>query len=217
MRRLWKEHSPGGGYSSNFPPPDGYSTLIDIYLDVGDGHANDTRFDWSSAINNTDGNHRRDFVFNVGFYNDSGGPGSEEDRYVISASNNATRSGAFPKNPDKDPIAITETGWYTFKHRFYDSGGGVLAVDLSIIDSSGNTIKKWTLSDSSDVIGETVGGNRYGWVVINEFDFLAIDNSERTGITKEDCKNGGWRELVDDEGKPFKNQGDCIKFVNTGK
>ena len=27
----------------------------------------------------------------------------------------------------------------------------------------------WTLSDPSDIIGETVGGNRYGWLVTNSF------------------------------------------------
>ena len=26
------------------------------------------------------------------------------------------------------------------------------------------------------------------------------------------CKNGGWRTLVDDHGQPFKNQGQCIKW-----
>ena len=40
----------------------------------------------------------------------------------------------------------------------------------------------WVRSDPTDIIGVTVGGNRYGWFVQNEFDGLAIDNSERTGI-----------------------------------
>jgi hypothetical protein len=32
--------------------------------------------------------------------------------------------------------------------------------------------------------------------------------------TADDCRNGGWRELVDDTGHPFTNQGDCIRFVD---
>ena len=40
----------------------------------------------------------------------------------------------------------------------------------------------WTLSDPSDVIGSTVGGNRYGWFVTNEFPFLAFDNSALIGF-----------------------------------
>jgi hypothetical protein len=34
---------------------------------------------------------------------------------------------------------------------------------------------------------------------------------------KDQCKNGGWMTLFRDDGSPFKNQGDCIQFVNTGK
>lgn len=37
--------------------------------------------------------------------------------------------------------------------------------------------------------------------------------------TKDDCKEGGWRNLsrTRTEATPFKNQGDCIQYVNTGK
>lgn len=31
----------------------------------------------------------------------------------------------------------------------------------------------------------------------------------------EDCRHGGWRELVDDQGRPFANQGRCIAWVTT--
>ena len=33
----------------------------------------------------------------------------------------------------------------------------------------------------------------------------------------DDCKNGGWENLRRADGTPFKNQGDCIQYVNTGK
>src|SRR5688572_25175223 len=116
-----------GGYSKTFPLG-GYTTSLDIYLDIsfpymnGMGYANDTRFDWSSAINNPNCDHRRDFVFNAGFYTDSDSTGTGP-RFVISASTNATRSGAFPKNPAKMPYTILVEGWYTFEHRFRDSFG----------------------------------------------------------------------------------------------
>jgi hypothetical protein len=32
--------------------------------------------------------------------------------------------------------------------------------------------------------------------------------------TPDDCKNGGWAALVDDQGRPFPNQGACVSFVN---
>ena len=40
-------------------------------------------------------------------------------------------------------------------------------------------LETWTLSDPSDIIGQTVGGNRYGWLVTNDFATLALDNVTR--------------------------------------
>jgi hypothetical protein len=208
-----------GGYEPTFPSG-GYTTSVDVYLNVETSDPNDTRFDWSSAINNPAGTHRRDFVFNAGFYNDSDATGSGS-RFVISASNNATRSGAFPKNPGRTPFTITASGWYTFEHRFYNTGLGVLAVDLRITTLSGAPLHTWTLSDVTDVIGSTVGGHRYGWFAIQEFPILAIDNVNLLSINEaanvNACKNGGWQQLTRPDGTTFENQGDCIQYVNTGK
>src|SRR5688500_17966223 len=103
-----------GGYGKTFPPG-GYTTTVDIYLDIsppymnGTGYANDTRFDWSSAVNTPSCAHRRDFVFNAGFYTDIDSTGAGP-RFVISASNNATRSGANPRNAARDPFTIYVEG-----------------------------------------------------------------------------------------------------------
>jgi hypothetical protein len=35
-----------------------------------------------------------------------------------------------------------------------------------------------------------------------------------TPPTKDACKNSDWKNYVDQAGQPFKNQGDCVKFVN---
>src|SRR5688572_2680338 len=86
-----------GGYSQNPGcaatacaaatfPVNGYTTSVDVYLNVGGGWANNTRFDFSSAINTQAGAHRRDFIFNAGFYNDTdGSPGSGTNRFIVSA------------------------------------------------------------------------------------------------------------------------------------
>lgn len=152
-----------------------YTTSIDIYLDLDAGWANDTRFDFSSAINNNGGTHLRDFIFNAGFYNDATGPGAGTDRFVISTSNNSQPGSAFAKNPARSPIAISVEGWYTFEHHFYESAG-FLMVDMSIFDASNTLVNTWTLG-GTDAIGG-VGGNRYGWFDYNQFSTLAIDNSE---------------------------------------
>ena len=154
-----------------------YTTSLDIYLDIDGGWANNTRFDFSSAINNDAGIHRRDFIFNAGFYNDSdSSPGSGTSRFIISASNNSQPSSAYAKNPGRDPIAITTEGWYTFEHHFYDNAG-VLAVDMSIFDASNALVNSWTLSNPLDLIDD-IGGNRYGWFSYNQFSTLAFDNTE---------------------------------------
>src|SRR5687767_2468935 len=112
-----------GGYSSIFPPG-GYQTAVDVYLDVEWAAANlDKRFDWSSAVNNTSGMHRRDFVFNAG---------TELTGFVISGSNNTTRCGAFPANPGRTPVHIVASGWYTFEHTFAGVAGGPLIVTMRL-------------------------------------------------------------------------------------
>ena len=215
-----------GGYGKTFPPL-GYTTSVDIYLDISPPYGsvmtvmpypNDTRFDWSSAVNTPGCSHRRDFVFNAGFYNDTDATGTGP-RFVINAGNNATRSGAFPKNSGS--FSITMTGWYTFEHHFYKIAGGVLAVDLRITALDGTVLKTWTLSDATDIIGTTVGGHRYGWLVIQEFPILAIDNVSLLSVNQAGdvsaCKSDGWRQLTRADGSIFTNQGDCIQYVNTGK
>jgi len=181
-----------GGYSSIFPPG-GYQTRVDIYLDVPYAQSHfDTRFDWSSAINMPDGSFRRDFVFNVG---------TDTLGFVITGGNNATRCGADPYSTDPThapQIHITQSGWYTFEHSFTGVTGSPLVVIMTITQKSTNIVMgSWTRSDATDIIGVTVGGNRYGWFVQNEFDGLAIDNSERTGIVSTPgCEvkisDGGW-------------------------
>lgn len=34
--------------------------------------------------------------------------------------------------------------------------------------------------------------------------------------SRDDCMKGGWQELTDHDGVPFKNQGDCVSSVTTG-
>jgi hypothetical protein len=181
-----------GGTSAIFPPG-GYSTGVDIYLDVlyAQSHP-DTRFDWSSEISDTSGNPRRDFVFNVG---------TDALGFVITGGNNATRCGANPYSTDPNhapQVHIVESGWYTFKHTFTGVPGTPLVVNMELIQkSTGIVMGTWTRSDPSDIIGTNVGGNGIGWFVQNEFDGLAIDNSFRTGamstpLCTTDITNGGW-------------------------
>lgn len=172
----------GGGVPTVFRE---FRTSIDIYLNMGVGASNDTRFDYTSAVSNAAGDHRRDFIFNGGFYNDGG-----NNRFVFSASNN---SPGWPGNPSRDPVTISTTGWYTFEHHFYNDGG-VLAVDLRILDAADMVVKSWTLKDMTDTIN-LIGGSRYGWFPVNGFGTLAIDNASLTVLTVIPLPPAAWAGL----------------------
>jgi hypothetical protein len=46
----------------------------------------------------------------------------------------------------------------------------------------------------------------------------ALDNAQVVSLTPtnaDQCKQGGWQALFDDQGNQFKNQGDCVSFVAT--
>jgi hypothetical protein len=176
------------GFNPDFPDG-GYVTEISIYLDVPwmtmDPTRFDTRFDWSSAINNSAGVHRADLVFNAGTplspAETAASPG-----YYVNASTNAFRSGAFPQNPCpapsappnscRTPVKITDTGWYVFQHFFHlvtIGGTDYVQVDMSIRRLNGAVVKSWTIYIPDN--GTGFGGDRYGWLVIQEIDDLAAD------------------------------------------
>ena len=58
----------------------------------------------------------------------------------------------------------------------------------------------------------------YGQIV--RFDNTVVDKTLYTydqPQNGDECKNGGWEDLEREDGTPFKNQGDCIQYVNTGE
>ena len=77
---------------------------------------------------------------------------------------------------------------------------------LSLVPTSQVTLKSF----SASFFGSSI--DQFG---IGE---VEIDGSEvvLSPTTKDQCKNGGWKQYEGPNG-PFKNQGDCIQFVNTGK
>jgi hypothetical protein len=60
-------------------------------------------------------------------------------------------------------------------------------------------------------------------IVMDEQGQTSIDNisvndqiigAPNTPTTKDDCKNNGWKNLQDETGKLFKNQGQCVSWTN---
>jgi hypothetical protein len=174
-----------GGYNQTFPVG-GYRTYLSIYLDAEWADDNpDARFDFLSSINDAAGAFLRDFVFNAGT---ARAVPADPAGWYINASTNSYRHSSFPQNtcpapsapPNcNEPVRITESGWYTFRHTFY-ADTGFLAVDMEIFDAGGGLVKGWTLHPGDAMA--TVGGNRAGWFANEEIPELPIDDAERTGL-----------------------------------
>lgn len=50
------------------------------------------------------------------------------------------------------------------------------------------------------------------------FDPAPVTIQGRAVATSKDaCKDGGWRGLVRADGSSFRNQGTCVRYVNTGR
>lgn len=161
-----------GGYSSNFAG--GFTAQLDIYLDPA-AWSNEEGFDYSVAVNNQAGNHRRDFIFHVGMV------GTD---FLVNASNNTNFDfSAFKLNNENsmNNYTLTDAGWYTFEQDFRDDGG-VLAVDFNLYDDSDTLLYTVTRSDPSDLIATDIGGNRYGWFTYNDQNGLAIDNTNLVAV-----------------------------------
>jgi len=169
----------GDADSAPFSRFDGYRDVwpgtwtagIDVYLDPswpsGQG------FDYSVAASGSDGNHQRDYIFHVGVVDGHG--------LLVNGSNNAD----FTTNPYKlvnenggNYYTVSNAGWYTLQHVFYDAGG-YLAVDLNLLDSSGTTLWNATRENTADTIPGEVGGNRYAWFThIDVANGILVDNHQ---------------------------------------
>ncbi|MBS3940497.1 MAG: hypothetical protein KG028_06010, partial [Actinobacteria bacterium] len=157
-----------GGYRDTWVGT--WGTSLSIHLDPA--WASGAGFDYSVAASDSDGLHRRDFIFHVT---------SDEGVLHIDASNNSDTGGA-PK-----PVAsmsdasrtVEDAGWYRFDHVFRDQDGK-LAVDLVVTPvAGGDAVFSTTRTTELDDIA-AVGGNRYAWFTLIEvIDGLAIDDHVR--------------------------------------
>ena len=62
---------------------------------------------------------------------------------------------------------------------------------------------------------KTVDSNVTGWDKSSDINVQVFATPVAT--SKNQCMKGGWQALFRANGTPFKNQGDCIHYVNTGK
>ena len=130
---------------------------------------------------------------------------------------------------DQGNAAVLNNTWQT-----WDVDAGKLwsskDVDDYIVSTQGEVT--YTLADIQErypnavlaAFGVNVGSNnpsydtRVDGVTVNDvvYDFeLEVPEVVLTPTTKEECKDGGWQTLVNTNGVPFRNQGQCVSFVTT--
>lgn len=67
----------------------------------------------------------------------------------------------------------------------------------------------WRVGEIPFVIADDAGI----WTVSN----VRLGETVKLASAKDECKKGGWADMTRADGSSFKNQGDCIQYVNTGK
>ena len=154
------------GYRSTFPGT--FTASVAIYLDPSWGAG--TGFDWDVESRAAGGGYGRDYIFHVG---NVGG------NLLLGASNNSSNANVDLSLTNPPDYNVTAAGWYIFQQKFYDNGG-VLAVDMNLLDSSMALLYSTTLSNPSDLIPSSVGGNGYGW-----FNLINVPGS---GLAIDDAK-----------------------------
>lgn len=146
----------------------GWTAEVDVYLDPSweDGAG----FDYSVAANGTDNAHQRDYIFHVTKDSSTG------DLLVAGSTN----TDFVPREDleDRNHYVVTEAGWYTLQHEFYEENGA-LQVDLNLLDENGTVLFTETLvPHAGDDLMDEIGGNRYGWFTTVTVPDLAIDNHQ---------------------------------------
>jgi hypothetical protein len=134
-------------------------------------------------------------------------------------------NGLFPPSP-----AIVPGLW-----QFWDVDAGMLwssrsysSGSCSVLAGGGGTYF-YTLSGlATDCPNAVVGGYGFNVGTFNPSYDVSADLMTINGTTydfepylvatnKDQCKNGGWMNYRRADGSTFKNQGDCVSYVNTGR
>jgi hypothetical protein len=133
----------------------------------------------------------------------------------------------------------------TFTNGFYDCRHGYLAtanaVGWNSLSFSDATLSSPTFGGACQTsLGGHLAGSEIVFFRVNVGDTSANDNNLEVALdlveitfngngklydfepymvasSKEQCKDGGWQGVFRANGSAFKNQGDCIQYVNTGK
>jgi hypothetical protein len=90
--------------------------------------------------------------------------------------------------------------------------------DMDLL-SPGSNIRVFALNVGDTSANDLGLDGYYDNVVVDLDSGVTVYDFEpyEVASTKDACKNGGWENLSRADGSSFKNQGQCIKYVTTGK
>jgi choice-of-anchor C domain-containing protein len=108
--------------------------------------------------------------------------------------------------PTTKTLNVSATGGPTTGYTFDTLAAGNTQTDMKWVPSAYSFLA--TSASSVLTFTSTVAG---------EFG-PALDNVVVTEVVpvKNDCKDGGWVSMIDNQGNSFKNQGDCVSYFATG-
>jgi hypothetical protein len=113
--------------------------------------------------------------------------------------------------PEPDlSAAVTHCDLGQFVNPTVDPQGGIVPptpfIVMELLPTSAGTVD-CTANPCSILLGGLGGVDGFISAI------APIRFGSATPATKAACKQGGWRSLADDQGQPFRNQGQCVKFV----
>ncbi len=120
----------------------------------------------------------------------------------------------------------------TYSVSFYLSGNpaGPPAVKTLDVSATGGTVSSYSFDASGNTLTSMIWTQEtYSFLATGTSTTLSFISTTpgpfgpalddvvvtETVPTKDDCKNGGWRTMIDGAGNHFKNQGDCVSYFAT--
>ena len=126
---------------------------------------------------------------------------------------------------DTDGNGDTESFAFIDANNCNQAGGTAGTVNQACPVFFGGTLyTNWAAFVAANA-GARIGTDEFLFVIADQ-PFAGVISNVQLGqsadggdvaTNKDDCKSGGWADLTREDGTTFKNQGDCIQYVNTGK
>lgn len=104
---------------------------------------------------------------------------------------------------DATTVAVPEGG----EAKVIANDDGTVTVEN--LGNGGDKVTVTTVTEDGDVVQQIIKGGE-------TVEVSQTQGSTNTPNSASDCNDGGWENYSEENGTPFKNQGDCVSYVATG-